>query len=106
VSTATDRPTVPTGYLGGNPVASVDVWIGPETVIAMHTQSRREGVLVSTDEHEVTPGSYVGSVIKLGRGGVSIFAHREDLVRLVVVLSEHLDALDRADEVDRKVDAK
>jgi hypothetical protein len=42
-------------------------------------------------------------VIRLGTGGVNLFAHREELVRLLVALSDHLDVLDKADTVDRKV---
>jgi hypothetical protein len=96
----------PTGFLPGNPMASVDVFIESDTTIRTQKHVMGNGTLYVVDADEVSSGSYVRSVIKFGTGGVSIFIHRADLVRLMVAVSGHLDALDRADAVDRQVAAK
>jgi hypothetical protein len=102
---ATERPaTVGTGFMDGNPVASLSVYVESDTIIEMATQVMDpDGNLAGGRDGEINAGNYHCSVIRLGTGGVTIFIHREDLVRLLVPISEHLDMLDRADTTDRRV---
>ena len=74
-------------------IVVADVRLTPDTAIDVHT-------IRNIDE------SYRRSVVQIGRpwgNGVILLAQREDLVRLLVKLSEHLDGLDRDDAADRKV---
>jgi hypothetical protein len=73
------------------------------TLISIDTHVTEKGAQRIAEPDEVTAGNYHCSVIRLGTGGVNLFAHREELVRLLVALSDHLDVLDKADTVDRKV---
>lgn len=89
--------------MAGNPVANIGVFVESDTAIEILAQVVQERVLLSVPVEEITAGTYRGSYIRFGTGGVCIFAGREDLVRLMVALSEHLDALDRSDAADRKI---
>lgn len=96
----------PTGYFDGSPVAHINIWVEGDTKIGLSTHIKENGIQRVVEADETHGGTYVASTIAFGSGGVTIFIHREDLVRLVVASSEHLDALDRADTTDRKVASK
>lgn len=95
----------PTGLMEGNPTASLFIHVDGDTHISMDVHVDEDGITRMAKPDEVTAGNYRTSAIGLG-SGITVFAHREDLVRLLVVLSEHLDVLDRADTADRKVAAR
>jgi hypothetical protein len=103
-TTVEQSATVPTGWMDDNPRAYISIFVEPNMPVSIGTHIVENGTQRVAEPDEVSAGNYHCSVLKFGSaGGVEIFTHREELVRLLVVLSDHLNTLDNADDVDRKV---